>query len=252
MKRWIVKNKYLCLGLLFVIIVIILPVIVNGMMKITCDWTTKEPNIWIGFWGAYLGAIGSFLMALIAYITLCKNNEQLKYIKEQNRPYLYASLRVILNNDFRNYYLLVENQGMGLAKGIHLIVLCKKAEIANNQILFDHLTHINKSVFSLASKASKYFLLYSLPCGDRLKELDAEQQKKVYDLNKNFEDASFLVKINHSWDYGKYEYEDILHMNESILEQTRIVQMLDSIDESIKQLSSTVGEHLNQKLQQIK
>ena len=245
MNKWIEKNKYLYLCLLFVIVVIISPVIVNWMIKISCDWTAKEPNSWIGFWGAYLGAVGSFLMALIAYITLSKNNEQLKYIKEQSRPYLFVSLRVILNNNTRNYYLLVENLGVGLAQDIHLHVSCKNAEIASSQIILNHINGINNSIFSLPSKASKYFLLYSTTCGNKFKELDAEQQKKDYDFYKNLEDASFLVKINHSWDYSEYKHEETLYMNESILEKTKIVQMLNNINNSINQLSSIVGEYLN-------
>ena len=81
-------------------------------MKTTCHWASCEANDWLGFWGSYLGAIGSFVMALIAFFALRKNNEQLEYIKKQNRPYLYASIRKVLHKKFgEGTIVAIKNNG---------------------------------------------------------------------------------------------------------------------------------------------
>ena len=74
--------------LLFAIFTIILsPIFVNWLMTIHCNLAISSPDIWIGFWGAYLGAVGTFTMAAIAYW-------QLQILNEQNRPY-FLQLRFL-------------------------------------------------------------------------------------------------------------------------------------------------------------
>ena len=70
MKEWIKKHQNMCLGFLVAFIIVFSPIFVNLLMNVTCSWVSNEPYDWLGFWGSYLGAIGSFFMALIAYYVL--------------------------------------------------------------------------------------------------------------------------------------------------------------------------------------
>lgn len=72
------KRKYI-IG--FIIGLIVCPIVINIMMLIPCKWTSGD-NVWIGFWGAYLGAIISAGAAFaILYIQRKDNHSE----NENNR-----------------------------------------------------------------------------------------------------------------------------------------------------------------------
>ena len=68
------KNKHY-LWLLGILLILLMPIILNFLLRqrtpidvnVISD-PNSGPGIWLVFWGSYLAAIGSFAMALVAYI----------------------------------------------------------------------------------------------------------------------------------------------------------------------------------------
>ncbi len=243
------NNKSWWLWLILLVVIIMLPIIVNGMMHLSCGWTTGETGDWISFWGAYLGAIGSFAMALIAYKTLQKNDEQLKYIKEQNRPYLSASIRKYiqqketgnnLSNLYRShtYYLSIANHGNQIARNVHVELLLNDSYIANENII-SRLEEINKAHFDLLANAERNFVIaeFRFPLDD-----DKKQIRERMDSYESFEKICLSITIKYESDKQGYCHEDSLFVRDTIVDSTTVVQMLDYIDNSLKRINENVGK----------
>ena len=112
---------------LILLSVAIFPFILNSIIaqQIWPYWNVAgDANSWICFWGAYAGAIGTVVMAIIAVEALEVNAEQLEIIKQQNRPYLFCSVNILhqYNPDLKcnqeTYILRVENHGIQIAKQV--------------------------------------------------------------------------------------------------------------------------------------
>lgn len=67
---------YIILG----IAVILLPISLNYVLQLSCLGTDiiGTPETWLSFWGTYMGAVGSLVMAIIAYESLRANSSQLR------------------------------------------------------------------------------------------------------------------------------------------------------------------------------
>ena len=50
-------------------------------------------DTWIIFWGTYIGALGTVLMAVIAV-------ETLKFSKRQNSPFVYPSIEIVVQKQY--------------------------------------------------------------------------------------------------------------------------------------------------------
>lgn len=249
MKGLNTNKKKLCLWVLLALVIILLPIAVNGLMIIPCCWSTNEPNEWIGFWGAYLGAIGSFVMALIAYLTMQKNDEQLEYIKKQNRPYVYASIRRITHQKSvpqnnapqqlyvaHTYYLSLANHGNTLARDITINIRNINPKLNGGQ-LNSVVSEINRAKLFIPPRSERNFVLHveSYPPG--LEKAQIREKKEFFD---DFEKSSFDIKVTYSWDFGMDKSEDLLSVKDATTDATTIVQMLDYIDNSIKKLSENI------------
>lgn len=255
MKKWIKKHQNMCMGLLVAFIIVFSPIFVNLLMNVTCSWASNDPNDWLGFWGAYLGAIGSFIMAFIAYFTLRKNYEQLEYIKKQNRPYILASIRKVLqqkeslNTDNQTlkgvyvtytYYLSIVNHGNAIALDVKPNIQNSIADAFNDRRLSSVISDINKTKFTIPPKMEKNFVLVVYSSNP---DFTSEQLKEQNLFLDAFEKSIFDIKINYLWEFGKDQYEDILYVKDTITDATTIVQMLDYIDNHIMKLNEIIGTY---------
>ena len=245
----------MCMGLLVAFIIVFSPIFVNLLMNVTCSWASNDPNDWLGFWGAYLGAIGSFIMAFIAYFTLRKNYEQLEYIKKQNRPYILASIRKVLqqkeslNTDNQTlkgvyvtytYYLSIVNHGNAIALDVKPNIQNSIADAFNDRRLSSVISDINKTKFTIPPKMEKNFVLVVYSSNP---DFTSEQLKEQNLFLDAFEKSIFDIKINYLWEFGKDQYEDILYVKDTITDATTIVQMLDYIDNHIMKLNEIIGTY---------
>ena len=230
------------------------PIIVNIIMSMSCEWAVKESNDWIGFWGAYLGAIGSFVMALIAYRTMLKNDEQLEYIKKQNRPYLYASIKKVVqqketsmlndNNSKRlfvthTFYLSVQNFGNAIAQKVKIDIENNSSDLSKDGQLGLVMSRIKEGSYCIPPKMEKSFILFDYSNNPGFTQDQLKEQNHLYDA---FEESIFNIKINYGWDYCMDKYENSLPVKEATTDATSIVQMLDYIDNSIIKLGESIKD----------
>ena len=195
---------------------------------------------WIDTIGVYLGAIGSIAVAVISYKALLDNKRQLDYIKKQNNPEIIPSLRIVLGKDFLKYYLVLENKGIGLAKEVRATLSMANNVNINNAALTQHLNAINNRATTLPARESQYFLIYDSPRGEKLKQLNDNTQEYFSKLQKILEECAFQVHITYLSNFDKCEKDVILNMKDAFYEETKIVQMLDYIDDSLKELNKSI------------
>lgn len=261
MKESFKKHQHKYLGLLVAFIIVASPIFVNLLMNITCSWASCKPNDWLGFWGSYLGAIGSFIMAIIAYCALRKNNEQLEYIKKQDRPYLHASIRKVIqqketsyfddNNPKRlyvtqTYYLSVRNYGNTIVREVNIDIQNSNSDICKDRRLSPVITEINKAKKIIPPKEELNFVIAVYSNNPNLTRDQLKEQKLFFDV---FEESQFDIKIKYFWGFGKDQYQDSLYVKNATTDATTIVQMLDYIDNSIGKLNETISA-INKVLEQ--
>ena len=249
MKKRISKIPWL--WIVFAVAVVITPIFVNWLMMMRCQ-ITVEQNEWIAFWGAYLGAVGSFLMAIIAYKTLLQNNEQLKYIKEQNRPNLNVEIRKYIqqkterdeNGNLTNrlyhshaYYLSIENHGNQIATNVHINVSIDVSDDISNKRMYPCLAGVNNLHFNLPANRKRNIILADIAFPSGLTTQQAEEQRSFIE---SIETGCFLVRITYDGVNRKYEYKEALYVRDAIVDSTTIVQMLDYIDNNIKDISQSL------------
>ena len=88
----IINNwKYIVVGIIIVLAPIILNFILLLQIGIPEQLIVGDSKLWLSFWPTYLGALGTFLMAIMTYKTLKQND---KLIKKQNTPKLSCSLAI--------------------------------------------------------------------------------------------------------------------------------------------------------------
>ena len=92
------NKKYL--SLLFIGLLLIIPIILNFVLQIPSHFPIiGDSQTWLSFWASYIGAIASFAMIAVTFLTLKQNQAQLNEIKrqweEEHRPHLVC--RIIVN-----------------------------------------------------------------------------------------------------------------------------------------------------------
>lgn len=200
-------------------------------------------NDWIDTIGVYLGAVGSIAVAVIAYISLLDNKRQLDYIKKQNTPYIMPSLRIVRGKDFLKYYFVLENKGIGLAKEVRATVSMANNISIGADALTLHLNAINDRVISLPARESQYFLIYDFPRGEKYKRCEVDIQKSLFEILEQLEKCSLQVHIKYISNFDKSEKNVILNMKDAFYEETKIAQMLDCIDDSIREINKTIEKN---------
>jgi len=205
-------------------------------------WTVAgDANSWIGFWGAYAGAIGTVFMAVIALDALKNNEEQLEILKQQNRPYLSSSFSILHEWDHESqcnkekYILCVKNHGSQIAKHVKIKIGISNLLLLNEPIFKRNIDAIENSCFSLPAKGEKNFIICrALP--------KAPLEKTGEELKKFHEQWNQIDKIKESvftitlkCDYYEDETESIALNNVGYM-PTTTVQMLDHINHNLKKL----------------
>ena len=89
-----INNKNLSI-VLCAILLITAPIILNFILLLPAYIPERliigTPQSWLEFWPVYIGAMGTFIMAIMTYKTIKQNAE---LIKSQNTPRLSSSLAI--------------------------------------------------------------------------------------------------------------------------------------------------------------
>lgn len=154
------KTKQLLLYLLiligFIVLLVGIPILLNFLLSrnnpIPELPVIGDSKDWLTFWGAYIGAIASFLMVLVAYLTLKNNSTQLAELKrqwdEKNTPVLSCALSV------QDGVLVVEivNSSDIHAKNV-------KCTIENHsQIIKDDFSKLNNALDKMSLEIPPHFV----------------------------------------------------------------------------------------------
>lgn len=141
-------------------VLVILPALLNLCYFIPAlNEILEEPKKWTAFWGTYLSAIASFVMALITWKTLGQNSEQLDEIKrqwdEQNKPKVFCSLE----KDNSNVLLVIYNASSNVATDVRVSIVNK--EVKENTTLFiKYMKLLENTLFTISPLQRKVVNLY--------------------------------------------------------------------------------------------
>ena len=212
-----------------------------------------DANIWITFWGAYAGAIGTVFMAIIAMETLKNNAEQLELLKLQNRPHLFCSIFMLhqrnhdLNCSEEFYILRVENHGTQIAKHIKVKIDISDLILLSNPSFKNNLDCIESAEFSLPARGEKNYVIWkaipNIPQKESKQERinDLENQCKEIDQLKN---CTMIITLSCE---GYEDEHEIISLNSVGYLPTTTVQVLDYINHNIKELIAQIGNNKNDK-----
>lgn len=206
-----------------------------------------DTNSWIGFWGAYAGAIGTVFMALVAVETLKTNEEQLEIIRQQNRPLLFSSIFILHERDherhqnIETFILRVENHGSQIAKNVNIAIDVSDTSLLNNSAFKTNIESIEKSIFSLPAKVKQDFIITNaLPIIKQEKEGNAKRNN--YDQQWNFIDKvkSSIFKITLKCDGYEDEVSCIKLSSVGYL-PTNNAQILSTINHTLEDLTAKIN-----------
>lgn len=203
------------------------PIFVNWIMTIPCNWSIEGPQEWIGFWGAYLGAIASFVMAYIAWTQMC-------VLSEQNRPFLYPTIEIVPYridgcNHF-DYCLHIVNHGSRIASNVHIEIGGELLDIIENKYS-GCLSDIRNLVYDIPEKDDIFLKICP--------ELSIETIKdKDYSLwLEKFKQSSIQIKIDYN---SRYVTEKTISLRNTVYAKTSSLQMLYHLKQSIDNLNETL------------
>ncbi len=249
MKKNNISTCFSTLKWFIVLGVIIFPFVLNSIIaqQVWPYWNVAgDANSWICFWGAYAGAIGTMVMAFIAMKTLKANTEQLEIIQQQNRPYLFCSVFILCQYNYdskhgeETYYFRIENQGTQIAKQVKAKIAISDKRLLTDPLLKKNIDSIERSSFSLPAKGEKNFVLCKAIPNLTQQESkqarldDLEQQREwIEQLKSSYINATLSCE-------GYDDEHETIMMNSVGYLPTTIVQILDSINHSIKNLSAPI------------
>ena len=220
-------NKYIKYILIGLTIVILPPIIVNFIMKIPCEWTIEGPQIWIGFWGTYCGAIASFIMAYIAY-------KQMKTISEQNRPNLYPTIEIFSDRrDHKNHYdycLHIVNYGSRVASDIHIEI---DGEVLNkiNKKYKGNIDNIKESTYHILEKDDIVLKI----CPEQSDNIIKDENYVLW--LEEFKKSSVNIKITYN---KEYSIKKNISLSNTLYARTSSLQMLFYIKQSLDDINDTI------------
>ena len=236
---------------LILLCVVIFPFVLNSIIaqQVWPYWNVAgDANSWIGFWGAYAGAIGTMIMAFIAMKTLKTNTEQLEIIKQQNRPYLFCSVFILhqynydSNRSEETYFFRIENHGTQIAKHVKAKIVISDTSLLTDTFFKKNIESIEMASFSLPAKGEKNFVLCKAIPNFPQQE---SRQARLNDLRQQWEWIEQLKSssINATLSCEGYDEEhETISMNSIGYLPTTTVQILDVIHHDIKGLASIIKE----------
>lgn len=214
---WIIAGVIICLS----------PVLVNLIMTITCKWTIEGPQVWIGFWGAYIGAIASFAMAYIAW-------KQMRIISEQNRPQLYPTIEIFSYRDAGcnhfDYCLHIVNHGSRMASNVHIEIDGDVLDDKENKFL-ENLSIIRNHIYDIPEKNDIVLKI----CPEF--SIDTVNDKDYTLWLDKFKQSTVKIKLTYN---NEYTTEKTISLCNTLYAKTSSLQMLYYLKKSIDELKETL------------
>jgi len=205
--------------------------------------------IWLNFWASYLGAIGSVIMAYIAYRTL-------KFSEEQNRPRIYPSVEIVVQkqydpqaqneeNKWYNepcYCLRIKNYGIQSATNIKLKVRCTNEELNRNETFRGYLNRLGEIEFALGSKEEKLLYIFPADVTPAIRRNEKRNNNFWYDeFIAKFKMSEIIVELSYREENQENSKVFIIPISHALSAQTTLIQVLDSINRNLDKLQASQG-----------
>ena len=221
------KTKSIWKWILWGLIICLLPEFVNWIMTIPCNWTIEGPKVWIGFWGAYIGAIASFTMAYIAW-------KQMRIISEQNRPQLYPTIEIFSYRDggcnHFDYCLHIVNHGLRMASNVHIEINGEELDNKEKKIQ-ENLSIIRNNVYDIPEKDDIVLKI----CPELSVDTVNDRDYTLW-LDK-FKQSTVKIKLTYN---NEYSTEKTISLCNTLYAKTTSLQMLYYLKQSIDNLNETL------------
>lgn len=210
-----------------VLIICLLPVFVNWIMTVPCEWSIEGPQVWIGFWGAYLGAVASLVMAFIAY-------RQMRILSNQNRPYLYPTIEIFSyrngGNNYFDYCLHIVNHGSRIASDVHVVI--EGETLSNNENKYlENLSIIRNLSYDIPEKDDIVLKI----CPEL--SVDTVNDKDYTLWLDKFKQSTVKIKLTYN---NEYTTEKTILLSDTLYAKTNSIQMLYYLKHSIDNLNETL------------
>lgn len=165
-NKWI---KYIILFMVFILIIFVLPFILNSLILMPKQFEiVGNGKDWLIFWATFFSAIASSIMAIITWLTLKQNNNQLTELKRQWEEDHTANLFISIIKGVDGYYLNFENISNCVAKNITFTISREFIDKCTIPSLKELLENNGKENFNILPKSSKRFYLSTLKDNDSL------------------------------------------------------------------------------------
>ena len=209
------------------LIICLSPILINWLMTIPCNWTIEGPQVWIGFWGAYIGAIASFAMAYIAW-------KQMRIIDEQNRPQLYPTIEIFSYRDggcnHFDYCLHIANHGLRMASSVHIEIDGEVLDYIEDKYN-NNLSIIRNHVYEIPEKDDIVLKI----CPELSVDTVNDNDYTLW-LDK-FKQSTVKIKLTYN---NKYTIDKNISLCNTLYAKTSSLQMLYYMKQSIDNLNETL------------
>lgn len=242
--RWFTKKWWL-IPIGVVAFPIILSIVAQQVWP--CWKVAGDVNSWIGFWGAYVGAIGTIIMAIIAY-------ETLGFSKRQTQPRVYLSLEKVVQKQYDPqatdeshkwfnevcYCLRITNYGVEPATGIHMRVSCSNSELFEKETIEDNINWLNNLEFALGPKEEKVFYLCPAEITPDIRRKEKNDNKFWFDsFVESFKRSQVLVELSYYEDESTSPRLFSFNVNVVVTAQTTMIQVLADINRNLQKLQKS-------------
>lgn len=242
LRIWIIRHKWLIL-----LGVVIFPFILNYTVaqQVWPYWKVAgDASIWIGFWGSYVSAIGTVIMAVIAI-------ETLQFSRQQSKPRVYPSLEKVVQKQYDEeasdeakkwfneelYCLRITNYGIEPATGIRIRVNCSNPELFNNEEIANKVNWLNNVEFALGPKEEKVFYLCPAEITPQIRRKELKDKKSWFDsFIKSFMQSLVLVELSYDEDESAKPKLFSFPVNGVLTAQTTMIQVLGDINRNLQKL----------------
>lgn len=220
----IINNwKYVVVGIIIVLAPILLNFILLLQIGIPERLIVGDSKLWLSFWPTYLGAIGTFAMAIMTYKTLKQNNEQLYELKrqweEEHRPRINISIAIYR----KALFIKIKNIGVGNATDIKMSFnkdFIEKLPKAKYKEMYEN---VEKRSFTIEYGESKYILIGF-----------------YQDIQKEWENKNVVLNIVGTY-CSKYTINETFYMEDFITQ--RFVVVKDALSEIADGLACPNSNH---------
>ena len=230
-----------------IIALILIPFIIGKMIIIPCylGEIAGNPADLLLFWGTYIGALATAIMAWLTYKILCLNERLMKSQEEMKKGVLDFSLIELKNNLI---CLRIENVGLSNVKDISYKFNSEFLKCLPNEVQ-DYISNQGKMGLRLNSSAHRdYPIYFNVPKSAKIlgKAISIEDSQRIISEINNIDiqiTGSYITQMNEYIIDEKFKSEN--YLTNSIIEDNEIAIELKSITKGLTDIKASLDAKKN-------